>query len=140
MVEASFEGHSAFGKRSVQLTIVAAISCGLLGVQYSRWGAQPPIRRQVLKANPTEVDASGSRKLDSRRHEQRSVWLMEVDLNSADVMELALLPGIGPVLADRIVEDRHERGRFESVDNLLRVRGIGPSKLAEIRRMGVINP
>ena len=48
--------------------------------------------------------------------------------------EWALLPGIGPVLAQRIVADRHENGAFGSVEGLLRVRGIGPGKLSAIRR------
>jgi len=55
-------------------------------------------------------------------------------------MELALLPGVGSVLARRIVEERRVRGHFESVEDLLRVRGIGPVKLAAIRGMGVVNP
>ena len=48
--------------------------------------------------------------------------------------EWGLLPGIGPVLAQRIVADRHENGAFGTVEGLLRVRGIGPGKLSEIRR------
>ena len=132
MAEASFGGHSAFGKRSVQLTIVSAISCGLVGIEYSRWGPPSPRRRQSVEAKSASVEFS--------RHKARSPWLMEVDLNSADVLELALLPGVGPVLSRRIVEDRHARGHFESVEDLLRVHGIGPAKLAEIRGMGVINP
>ncbi|MCA9285221.1 MAG: helix-hairpin-helix domain-containing protein [Phycisphaerales bacterium] len=49
-----------------------------------------------------------------------------VDVNRADAAELALLPGIGPRLAARIVDDRQRRGPFESLDELDRVAGIGP--------------
>lgn len=48
--------------------------------------------------------------------------------------EWSLLPGIGPTLSRRIVEDRQENGAFGNVEGLLRVPGIGPGKLAEIRR------
>lgn len=48
--------------------------------------------------------------------------------------EWSLLPAIGPVLAQRIVTDRHQNGAFGSVEGLLRVPGIGPGKLSAIRR------
>jgi competence protein ComEA len=53
-----------------------------------------------------------------------------VDLAQAGADEIALLPEIGPRLAAAIVADRDAHGAFESVDDLLRVRGIGPAKLA----------
>lgn len=56
-----------------------------------------------------------------------------VDLNTATKAELRLLPGIGPALAERIEQDRAERGGFASVDDLTRVRGIGPRTVIEIR-------
>nr|WP_297430510.1 helix-hairpin-helix domain-containing protein [uncultured Actinotalea sp.] len=56
-----------------------------------------------------------------------------VDVNRAGPGELEALPGIGPVLAERIVADRQEHGPFASVDDLQRVRGIGPSLLADLR-------
>jgi competence protein ComEA len=52
-----------------------------------------------------------------------------VDLNSADAAALDALPGIGPVLAQRIVEHRAQHGPFRQVDDLLDVPGIGPSIL-----------
>jgi len=55
-----------------------------------------------------------------------------LDLNIAKPHELALLPSIGPVLAERIVDDREQHGHFHSVDDLQRVSGIGPKKLAAI--------
>lgn len=50
-----------------------------------------------------------------------------VDVNRAGVDELVRLPGIGPALAERIVEDRAQHGPFPTVDALTRVAGIGPS-------------
>lgn len=55
------------------------------------------------------------------------------DLNSATASELEMLPGVGPVLAARIVSHRDERGPFLSIEDLLDVPGIGESKLATIR-------
>ena len=51
----------------------------------------------------------------------------QIDLDSADEETLALLPGIGPALAGRIVEDRNRLGAFGGIAGLQRVRGIGPA-------------
>lgn len=56
-----------------------------------------------------------------------------VDLNAATASELEALPGVGPVLAGRIVAFRAERGPFLSVEDLLDVPGIGESKLSQMR-------
>lgn len=55
-----------------------------------------------------------------------------LDLNAASAEELAGLPGIGEVLAGRIVEYRREHGPFGTVEDLARVSGIGEKKLTEL--------
>jgi competence protein ComEA len=57
-----------------------------------------------------------------------------LDVNRADATQLARLPGVGPGLAQRIVEERERRGRFESPEALRYVLGMGPKKLTAIRR------
>lgn len=56
-----------------------------------------------------------------------------VHINSATVAELEELPGVGPVLADRIAAYRDEHGSFATVEDLLDVPGIGEGKLATLR-------
>jgi competence protein ComEA len=56
-----------------------------------------------------------------------------LDINAADVTALDGLPGIGPVLAQKIVDWRTEHGRFASVDQLREVGGIGESKFAALK-------
>lgn len=56
-----------------------------------------------------------------------------VDLNTATVAQLDGLPGVGPVLAQRIIDWRTAHGRFSSVDELTEVSGIGERTLADIR-------
>lgn len=58
---------------------------------------------------------------------------LTVDLNNATAAELQLLPGIGAVLAGRIVEYRDANGPFESFDDLQAVHGIGRLTVAAIR-------
>lgn len=54
-------------------------------------------------------------------------------LNSATAEELESVPGIGPVIAQRIVEFRRVQGRFLTLEDLLEVPGIGPRTLSRIR-------
>ena len=56
-----------------------------------------------------------------------------VRINNATLDEIATLPGIGPVLAQRIFDHREVNGPFGSVEDLLDVSGIGEGKLADIR-------
>ena len=56
-----------------------------------------------------------------------------IDINSASLQQLQLLPGIGETLAQRILDYREEHGAFASVDDLLNVSGIGEKKLEQIR-------
>ena len=56
-----------------------------------------------------------------------------LDLNRATAEELDRLPGVGPVLARRIIEHRLLHGPFHAVDELLAVRGIGARLLERLR-------
>lgn len=56
-----------------------------------------------------------------------------ISLNRSGAGDLQELPGVGPVLAERIVAFREESGGFETVEDLLQVPGIGEAKLATLR-------
>ncbi len=56
-----------------------------------------------------------------------------VNINNASMTELNSLPGIGEVLANRIIEYRSEKGDFKSVEELKNVSGIGDKKFSEIK-------
>jgi competence ComEA-like helix-hairpin-helix protein len=63
-----------------------------------------------------------------------------LDLNEASAEQLARLPGVGPGLARRIVEERQRRGRFEGPEGLRSVLGLGPRKLAALRDLVTAAP
>lgn len=56
-----------------------------------------------------------------------------VNINTASAAELQTLSGIGPSMAQSIIDERTQNGAFASVDDLLRVSGIGEKKLAKIK-------
>ena len=60
-----------------------------------------------------------------------------VDVNTADVDELDTLYGIGPALAQRIIDYREEHGPFNSLEELLEVKGIGEATLEKFRDRAV---
>ena len=91
-------------------------------------------RTQRKSAQATAgYSASSTKKIGSTRAgaEKNNSAVQIVRINSAGVSELQQLPGIGPALAQRIVETR-KGGRFTSAEDLLRVPGIGKAKLAKL--------
>jgi len=63
-----------------------------------------------------------------------------VDLNRATAADLDVLPGVGPVLAGRIIAHRERHGPFRDAEELLAVRGIGPRLFARLRPRITIGP
>lgn len=57
-----------------------------------------------------------------------------INLNTATSEELQLVPGIGPVTAEKILQMRKSYGAFKGVDDLRAIRGIGPKRLEKMRK------
>ena len=85
-----------------------------------------PLKDGMQIRVPERADAGGSAAAMAQNDGK-------IHINTADEKKLDELPGVGPVMAKRIVEYRNEHGPFESVDDLTKIRGIGPEKLEKIR-------
>jgi competence protein ComEA len=99
------------------------ISLGVLG-----WLALGRFNRPVYLSDPS-----------AERGERASELTGRVDPNTADWPTLAALPAIGPSLAKRIVEDRERfsaehpgRRAYAGIDDLLRIKGVGPATLKNL--------
>jgi competence protein ComEA len=110
----------------------------VIGSAYDLWRARaplapldPPAPSGVLPA-PTSADTSLEERTSAPAESVRAAASVRVDLNRADAAALDRLPGIGPVLAHRIVELRAQHGPFRAVDDLLAVPGIGPALFARL--------
>lgn len=63
----------------------------------------------------------------------------EVNINTATVKELTSLPGIGQAKAEAIVKYREKNGAFKNVEDLTKVKGIGPKMLDKIKNEVTVN-
>jgi len=58
-----------------------------------------------------------------------------ININTASVEELDSLPGIGPTIAQRIIDYREENGPFQTIDDIVNVSGIGPATFENIKEL-----
>jgi competence protein ComEA len=84
--------------------------------------------RSSWKSAPSDTDSDERKPLSKKGASPVS----PIDINQATVAELQRLPGIGPKMSQRIVEEREKRP-FRSVDELRRVSGIGVKTLERLR-------
>lgn len=111
----------------VAAIFLAAIAAHLVVPSPTAWTALPSDSElgEIRAQTADETEAARRRAVPLASGEQ-------IDLNLADATELARLPGIGPVLAERVVDWREERGGVSSPEELLEVSGIGPAKFAAL--------
>lgn len=87
-----------------------------------------PRMGETVAADPS-MSAAGQTMADASNSSGSTL----ININTAHEEELKQLPGVGDATAAAIVKDRQEHGRFTSVDDLMRVSGIGQKKLEKLR-------
>jgi competence protein ComEA len=69
-----------------------------------------------------------------------AMLLLVLNLNTATVQELETLPGVGPVLAKRIVEFREKKGGFQRVEELLAISGVSEKRWKILSKLVTVAP
>jgi len=108
----------------------------LLELSQKAGGLKPrtDLKPKLASGSLVEVTPEGEYKPRGRMSGDRLLSLgLALDLNTATAQDLEALPGIGPVMAQRLVQFRQTHGPFKDVEDLLAVSGIGEKKLALLK-------
>ena len=106
----------------ILIAVTGAFLCLLLGVFIGR------------NFNKSYINIQGVDTVQSQSSTTQSATSQgKIDINTATVDRLQLLPGIGEALAQRIVNYREENGSFATIEGLMNVSGIGEKKFANIK-------
>ncbi|MCH8012337.1 MAG: ComEA family DNA-binding protein [Candidatus Marinimicrobia bacterium] len=90
------------------------------------------------KINLKDEMVQGNEKTEINVKDSSIIPAGKVNLNTSTKTELMLLPSIGPALAERILIYRQDYGFFQSIDDLLKVKGIGKKTLERLRDLVTI--
>jgi competence protein ComEA len=101
---------------------------------FGKWRLVLPLVALALCASAAQADDSRN-KSDSRAKAQTATHSGVVNINTASEEELIRLPGVGPSKAKAILALRKRMGKFNRIENLLRVRGIGRKTLRKLHPM-----
>ncbi len=120
-------------KRSDKVILFVAISLGTIALLHPHLAAllgrdSGGGRLQEFNGKPVELGETEVLTPELVQTEPK------LDLNSAGAERLEALPGVGPVLAERIVFHRRKLGQFSSPSELTEVDGIGPATLKKIKK------
>lgn len=111
-----------FTKQEIKV-IFFVFFCFFAGIIISRYFKVHPYRRKFLLSE----------------EEKKFFYGQKININSADFSQLLSIPGIGPSLAEAILEYRKLKGPFREINQLLEIRGIGSQRLQELSKYIEIN-
>jgi comEA protein len=91
------------------------------------------IEKEFLELSRRDSLERATRQDSTREEKRKTLAPRSININTATKEELLLLPGIGEQYADRIILSREDSGKFQMIEEIMRVRGIGKKTLEKIR-------
>ena len=108
------------------LFMITVVFCAfLLGLLSGRL---LPMRTRSLPIGTVQASTA----LEANAEKSESIGI--ININTASAEDLSLLPGIGPALAERIIAYRQTAGSFQTIEDLLNVKGIGNTIFSRISK------
>ncbi|OQX86138.1 hypothetical protein B6D60_06745 [candidate division KSB1 bacterium 4484_87] len=127
-------------ERNLLLFLIIGLIIGAAVKIFKPIHKKPEIEKQAYWEFQNKLDAIGSvpdttQKLadDQSLKPEKKRRDFRININTASADEMVNLPRVGPVLAKRIVDYREQHGYFDSVEELIRVKGIGKKRLEKLK-------
>lgn len=120
-------------KEKTELAVPVLKSFDQSGISESGGGEDTAAVSEIWEGTAAKIDTEASLPNDQAQPETVSAVTFPIDINAATVEELMQIKGIGKVTAENIVSYRENFGYFYSVDDLLKVNGIGDKNIEYIR-------
>jgi competence protein ComEA len=96
-------------------------------------GTAPDPDKTIASGSRVEVTPDGGYRLAAMSGAQLLTLGLPIDLNRATAQDLDAIPGLGPALAQRIIDYRQAHGSFKKIEDLREVSGIGPQNLQKLK-------
>ena len=127
------------------LFLLASFGAGCLILIYRRQQQPPPVAPAMVaqfqslsrRLAPDTAKADSMPRPPARG--KKNTARLRVNINTATAAELTALPGIGATLAQRIIAYREQHGKFQRVEDLGKVKGVGKRKLEALRQRVVLD-
>lgn len=119
--------------RQQLVLLVLLVAAAGAGLAVREWRAAYPALAERLEQLDRASPSAPEPPREARSPREAATSEQPLDLNRATPDELTSLPGVGPALALRIVRARETAGRFASVDDLRRVKGLSVTRLERLR-------
>ena len=135
-------GFTRLQQRAI-LFLLVTFTAGCAVLMYRRLQQPPPAAPAIVTQFESLARKSDGDKVEGRAaagipSKPERVSPKRIDINRASAVELTALPGIGAVMAKRIVDYRERHGKFRRFEDLNQVHGLGRRRLAALKEWVVI--
>ncbi len=94
---------------------------------------------KVIYPQPAVEAKATNDNISVKQSEVVNTVITAIDINLATQQELQQIPGVGEVIAARIIKDRAQNGYYQTTNDIVRVKGIGPKTYLKMKHLIIVN-